>query len=171
MRVLLQRKFGGSIRFIAVLEFHKSGVAHLHVLVGLYIPQDWLSEAWQSIGGGKIVDIRCVDARRVSAYVTPYLVGGKIERTLRLLPIRARIFSTSRGLSLSEKREKSRWWLNKVSLETVRAFSPNPSQEKYEELRNGKQRLSYFEGLPTVASIGDLDIFAVLKRMAKAASE
>ena len=49
MRLVLQRKFGASIQFIAVLEFQKSGLAHLHVLVGLYIPQDWLSQAWQSI--------------------------------------------------------------------------------------------------------------------------
>jgi len=164
---VLQRKFGVSIRFIAVLEFQRSGMAHLHVLVGLFIPQDWLSEAWQSIGGGRIVDIRCVDARRISAYVTPYLVGGKIERTLRLLPARARIFSTSRGLSLNEKTEKLGWWLNRLSMETVRRFCPNPSKEKFEEMQSGEKRLSYFEGLPTVASIGDLDGISVLKRMVR----
>jgi hypothetical protein len=167
MRVVLQRKFGASIRFIAVLEFQKSGTAHLHVLVGLYIPQDWLSEAWQSIGGGKIVDIRCVNARRVSAYVAPYLAGGKIEHTLGLLPPRSRIFSTSRGLSLNEKREKSGWWLNRVSIETVHRFCPNPSEEKFEEMQSGdtRTRLSYFEGLPTVASIGGHNMIWVLKRL------
>jgi hypothetical protein len=168
MRVLLQRRFGASIRFIAILEFQKSGLAHLHVLVGLYIPQDWLSEAWQSIGGGKIVDIRCVDASRVAAYVTPYLVGGKIHHTLSLLPARARIFSTSRGLSLSERKEKSGWWVDRVSIETVRRFCPNASQEKFEEMPNGDKRLSYFEGLPTVAALGDLDAMPMLKRLARA---
>jgi len=169
MRVLLQRKFGASVRFIAVLEYQKSGMAHLHFLVGVYIPQDWLSEAWQSIGGGRIVDIRYVDVHRVSAYVTPYLAGAKIEHTLRLLPARARIFSTSRGLSLSRKSAKAGWWLNRVSIETSRRFCPNPSQERYEERGDGTKRLSYFEGLPTIASIGDLDVFSVLKRMARAA--
>jgi len=170
MRVLLQRKFGASVRFIAVLEYQKSGMAHLHFLVGVFIPQGWLSVAWQSIGGGAIVDIRYVDVHRVSAYVTPYLTGGKVEHTLRLLPTRARIFSTSRGLSLSERKEKSGWWLNRVSIETARRLCPNPTEERYEEVGDGTKRLSYFEGLPTVASIGDLEVFSVLRRLARAAA-
>jgi hypothetical protein len=168
MRVLLQRKFGVSLCFIAVLEYHKSGIAHLHFLVGVYIPQDWLSAAWQSIGGGMIVDIRYVDVHRVAAYLTKYLTGAKIEHTLSLLPVRARIFSTSRGLSLSEKREKSGWWLNRVSIETARRFCPNPTEERLEDHWSGKKRLLYFEGLPTVASIGDLDVIPMLKRLARA---
>lgn len=168
MRVLLQRKFGASLCFIAVLEYQKSGMAHLHFLVGVYIPQAWLSVAWQSIGGGMIVDIRYVDVHRVSAYLTPYLTGAKIEHTLRLLPVRARIFSTSRGFSLSKKRETSCWWLNRVSMETVRYFCPNPTEERFEEHWSGKKRLLYFEGLPTVASIGDLDVIPMLRRLARA---
>jgi hypothetical protein len=168
MRVSLQRKFGESIRFIAVLEYQKSGMAHLHFLVGVYIPQDWLSEAWQAIGGGVVVDIRYVDIHRVVAYVTPYLTGGKIEHTLGLLHPRARIFSTSRGLSLSQKTKNLGWWLNRVSMESVHRFCPNPSEEKFEEFQSGDSRLSYFEGLPTIASIGDLDVVSVLKRMARA---
>jgi hypothetical protein len=171
MRVLLQRKFGSSVSFVAVLEFQQSGLAHLHVLVGIFIPQDWLSEAWQSIGGGKIVDIRYVDVHRVSAYITPYLTGEKIEHTLRLLPIRARIFTTSRGLSLSKKRAKSGWWLNRVSMETVRSFCPNPSEERFEVHWTGKMRLSYFEGLPTVASVGEQDVIQMLKRLGRAWTE
>jgi len=167
MRVSLQRKFGGSIRFVAILEYQKSGMAHLHFLVGVYIPQDWLSDAWQAIGGGMIVDIRYVEIHRVAAYVTPYLAGGKIEHTLCLLDPRARIFSTSRGLSLSQNGNKLGWWLNPVSMETVHRFCPNASEEKFEEMQDGKSRLSYFEGLPTVASIGDHDVIWVLKRLAR----
>jgi hypothetical protein len=168
MRVSLQRKFGESLRFISVLEFQESGLAHLHVLVGVYIPQNWLSEAWQAIGGGRIVDIRYVDVHRVVAYLTPYLTGGKIQHSLELLHSRARIFSTSRGLSLSQKTKTLGWWLNRVSMETVHRFCPNPSEERFEDLQSGGSRLSYFEGLPTVASIGDLDVISVLKRSAKA---
>jgi len=54
MRISLARRFGKSLPFVGVLEFHKSGVAHLHLLVGEYIPQWWLSDAWQGIGGGRI---------------------------------------------------------------------------------------------------------------------
>jgi len=168
MRVLLQRKFGQSLPFISVIEFHKSGLAHLHLLVGIYIPQAWLSEAWQATGGGRVVDIRYVDVRRVAAYVTPYLAGGKIERTLSLLQKRARVITTSRGLSLSQISKTLGWWLNRVSMETVHRFCPNPSSEKFEPLPGGRTRLLYFEGLPTTASVGDLDVMSVLRKCAKA---
>jgi hypothetical protein len=95
MRVLLARQFGASVQFVGVLEFQESGMAHLHALVGVYIPQEWLSNAWQSVGGGKIVDIRYVDVHRISAYLTKYLANEKVTRTLSLLPARARIFSAS----------------------------------------------------------------------------
>jgi hypothetical protein len=42
---------GKSLPFVGVPEFQKNGNAHLHVLLGQYIPQKWLSHAWQSIGG------------------------------------------------------------------------------------------------------------------------
>jgi hypothetical protein len=51
MRVLLSREYGKSLPFVGVPEFQKNGNAHLHVLLGQYIPQKWLSHAWQSIGG------------------------------------------------------------------------------------------------------------------------
>jgi hypothetical protein len=80
MRVLLARKFNGTLPFVGALEFQKDGVAHLHILIGRFIHQKWLSDAWQSIGGGKIVDIRFVDVHRVSAYLTKYLAGKKLWR-------------------------------------------------------------------------------------------
>jgi hypothetical protein len=39
MRVVLSRRYGATLPFIAVLEFHKSGIAHLRVLFGVYIPR------------------------------------------------------------------------------------------------------------------------------------
>src|SRR6202022_1996703 len=85
MRVSLEREFGKTVQFMGVLEFQKSGIPPLHLMVGVYIQHDWLSTAWESIGGGKIVDIRYVDIHRVTAYLTAYLVGEKIEHTLGLL--------------------------------------------------------------------------------------
>lgn len=59
MRVLLMRKFGKTLPFVGVLEFQKNGNAHLHLLVGQYIPQAWLTYAWQSIGGGIFASWTC----------------------------------------------------------------------------------------------------------------
>src|SRR6266481_3122650 len=39
MRVSLCREFGESVDYVGVLEFHKDGVAHLHLLLNEYIEQ------------------------------------------------------------------------------------------------------------------------------------
>lgn len=56
-RVYLQRRYGKSISYITVLEFHQSGIPHLHVLVNRYIFQGWISKTWETLGGGRIVCI------------------------------------------------------------------------------------------------------------------
>lgn len=149
MRVLLARRFGESVHFIGVLEFQKSGVAHLHLLVAVYIPQDWLSSAWQSVGGGKIVDIRYVDVHRIAGYLTHYLTGDKVSRTISLLPLRARIFSCSRSISFFGSKRKSEWWLCEQHIETLRRHSFQVENERYEivESPSGATRefLRYFE--------------------------
>jgi hypothetical protein len=153
MRVLLMRlNKGKSIDFVGVLEFQKNGNAHLHVLVGRYIAQEWLSLAWQSIGGGKIVDIERVDVHRVSAYLSVYLTGDKVKRTLELLPMRARIFTTSRSIRLWPKKEKRGWWLRRVGIETFYDLAPNPANLRFEAVEDlkpfGLELLSYFESPP-----------------------
>src|SRR5215468_3169959 len=95
MRVSLAREFGESIDYVGVLEFTQKGVAHLHLLLGRFIKQEWLSDAWSAVGGGEVVDIRLVDIHRVTAYLSVYLAGDKIKHTLKLLAVRARIFTTS----------------------------------------------------------------------------
>jgi hypothetical protein len=151
MRVLLARRFGQSINFIGVLEFQKSGVAHLHLLVGVYIPQDWLSSAWQSVGGGQIVDIRYVDIQRIAGYLTRYLTGDKVLRTISLLPYRARIFTCSRSISLFGPKQESDWWLTKRDIDALHRHSPKTENERYEFLQGsvrGKgETLMYFESL------------------------
>jgi hypothetical protein len=94
MRVYLFRKFGNSLDYIGVLEFHKSEIAHMHLLLAQWVDQEWLSDAWAAVGGGVIVDIRGADIHRVSAYLSVYLTGAKIKHTLELLVARARIFTT-----------------------------------------------------------------------------
>jgi hypothetical protein len=169
MRVLLSRYFGESIPFVAVLEFQKNGMAHLHVLLGAYIPQAWLSRAWQSIGGGKMVDIRFVDVHRVSAYLAVYLAGDKVLHTLELLPKRARIFTTSRSIVLWGKREKRGWFLRRVKLSDLYDLANEKyrTRERFEAVEDlkpfGLEMLTYFESPPFQEAIGNRDILAVLR--------
>jgi hypothetical protein len=170
MRVSLARRYGKSIEFIAVLEFQKSGVAHLHLLVGVFIPQDWLSEAWQSVGGGRIVDIRYVDVHRVAAYLTRYLTSEKIAHTLSLLPKRARIFGSSRSIAFSEKKEKAGWWMVRRGIEYLRDRANDVDHERFESIDCvicTVERLAYFEALLTPQATDDVDAFRVLRSLVR----
>jgi hypothetical protein len=168
MRVSMAREFGKSIAFVGVLEFQKNGNAHLHLLVGQYIRQTWLSDAWASIGGGKIVDIRWVDVHRVSAYLSVYLAGDKVAKTLELLPKRARIFTTARSIVLWGKKQKSGWRLRRMGLSELLEHAENPTNLRFtavEDLKAlGLELLSYFESPPSQEALGNLDVLTVLRR-------
>ena len=168
MRVYLKREYGNSIDFISILEFQRSGMAHLHLLLNVYIPQAWLSEAWVRSGGGVIVDIRrFVRIQFVAAYLAGYLAGRKIEHTLSLLPRRARILSTSRSISLWGKKKKTAWKLAKQSLWSLRNRVPRVNKERYETVEDLKgfdlQLLTYFEGPVIQQAIKGRDVYEALK--------
>ena len=105
-RVSLLRRFGKSISYIAVVELQKSGMAHLHVLIGVYIPQNWISEAWQAVGGGRIVDIRQRHIRSVARYLSKYLT----KDFLGAVPSKKKRITTSRDIRLFEKCPKQNQW-------------------------------------------------------------
>jgi hypothetical protein len=169
MRVYLSRRWGKgkSLPFVGVLEFQKNGNAHLHILLGRYIPQAWLSKAWQSIGGGRHVDIRYVDVHRVAAYLSKYLAGDKVEHTLRLLPRRARIFTTARSIVLWPKKEKSGWRLRRVDIGELLDAVETPSNVKFTAVEDLKafrlELLAYFESPPCETAMGR-DVIAGLRK-------
>jgi hypothetical protein len=114
-RTYLKRHCGASVSFISVLEKHKSGYCHLHVLVDRYLSQEWIREAWMAVGGGKIVDIRFVDMHRVGAYLGKYLT-----KEVFLGIKKARRVTSSRDISLFVKREKEgEWELRPVPIEAL----------------------------------------------------
>jgi hypothetical protein len=166
-RVSLAREFKGSLPFVGVLEFQKNGNAHLHVLFGRYIPQEWLSASWQAIGGGEYVDIRFVDVHRVSAYLCVYLVGDKVAHTLELLPKRARIFTTARCIRLWPKKEKRDWWMRRESIDALYDAAVNPVNERWVAVDDLKpfalEMLGSFESPPSQLAIGNRDVIKVLK--------
>ena len=143
MRVSLSRFAGCSIEFIAVVELHKSGVAHLHVLVGVYLPQAWLSQAWQAVGGGRIVDIRWVDVHRVAGYLAKYLT----KDSLRGLPPGTRLFSSSRGIVIWPKKKASGWWLSWREIGELHEQAKQARNERWEDIEQvGIEVLVWFEG-------------------------
>jgi hypothetical protein len=169
MRVVLARRYGKSLPFVAGLEFQGSGIAHLHVLFGVYIPQAWLSDAWQSIGGGRIVDIRQVGVHRVAGYLAAYLSGAKVVYTLSLLPRRGRIFTTSRSIVLWGKKKSSGWLLSRDTLWSLRDRAAKVFRERFEPTENLKgfelQLLTYFEAPPIQEALRGKDVIDFIKAL------
>ena len=125
-RVYLGRKYQTKVSFIAFMEIQKNGRAHLHILVDRYMPQTWVSQAWQSVGGGRIVDIRVVDIHRVALYVSKYLTKNLLDE----LPPRARRYSCSRNIQLFSRPSKdSPWKLIKRPMNTLHGLLANLSYD------------------------------------------
>ncbi|MGA3026484.1 MAG: hypothetical protein ABSF98_17095 [Bryobacteraceae bacterium] len=99
MRVSLRRLLGKSLAFIAVVELQGNGNPHLHVLVGRFLPKQWITDAWQAVGGGWATRIEYADVHRVAAYLSKYLTDDSLSE----FPPGTRRFSTSRGLALFER--------------------------------------------------------------------
>jgi hypothetical protein len=105
-RIYLKRKYGIAPTYIRVLEFHKSGLPHFHILIDRYIPQAWISSAWSAVGGGRMVDVRQRDIHRISHYLSKYLT----KELLLSAPKRSRRITTSRTIKLFEKAAKEFAW-------------------------------------------------------------
>lgn len=98
-RTYLKRKLKEKISYVCVLELHKSGLPHLHILVNRFIPQAWISNAWNAVGGGKIVFIEKIkEGKHIAHYLSKYLT--KCVDTV--LPKRLRRISTSRDIKLNK---------------------------------------------------------------------
>ena len=98
-RVYLRRKLKHTPSYIRILEYQKNGNAHLHILINCWLDQNWVSEVWSAIGGGRIVDIRYRNIRQISRYLSKYLTKQMIE----CAPPRARRVTTSRDIKLLAK--------------------------------------------------------------------
>jgi hypothetical protein len=105
-RIYLKRRLGYAPDYIRILEYQKNGNAHLHVLLNCYLPQNWVSEAWSAVGGGRIVDIKHVDIHRVSRYLSKYLT----KQMIMCAPKGVRRVTTSRSIRLLEKHVSDFTW-------------------------------------------------------------
>lgn len=128
-RTYLKRKHG-HVTFIAIIEFQKNGYAHYHILVSHYLRQEWVSQAWQAVGGGRIVNVKQVDIQRVAPYVSKYLskellIGGFRRKQRR--------YTTSRDVSLFVKQPSGKWKLLKVPIELLLLLAPVFGPEERDE--------------------------------------
>ena len=115
-RVYLKRRFGRSISFVTVLEFTEAGIPHLHILIHQYIPQAWISESWESLGGGRIVYIKRIkDLHRLVPYLAKYFTKAIILSA----PKGTRRWTTSRDIRLFEKVKSEGWRFIRLKIEII----------------------------------------------------
>jgi len=80
-RVYIEREYG-DFSFVWVKEQGEENDDHwhLHILVSRYLDQSWISEAWSSVGGGEVVDIRRVSrTEKVAHYLGKYLTKNALS--------------------------------------------------------------------------------------------
>jgi len=121
-RVYLQRKFKESISYVCVLELHKSGLPHLHILIDRFIPQTWISNRWERLGGGRVVDIRKLkNLENAAWYLSKYLSKDAMRR----VPKGKRRFSKSRNISFPKRETEGTWRVSKTSLDSMYCLRKN----------------------------------------------
>jgi len=144
LRVYLQRKHGRSIAFIAVVELHKSGVPHLHVLLAEWIDHAWMKRAWSAVGGGEIVWVEPISIRRVSAYLAKYITKERLNN----LPTSIRRFSASQGISLFGKvpkpEDNHHWFVCRLPLDLLRSLAQTVEDERLWANEQGEPILIWF---------------------------
>jgi hypothetical protein len=106
----------GSFPYVKVLELHKDGVPHFHVLLPRWVMDDqhWfvleVRKAWEACGGGAQTDVQVVEIRDIGGYVTKAMASYLTKESF-LEGIRdgARRVTTSIGLRISELSGVGTW--------------------------------------------------------------
>jgi len=141
MRVSLERKLQHPLVFVSVLELQSNGNPHLHLLVGSYLPKEWISSAWQAVGGGWATRIEYADLHRVAAYLAKYLTEDSVSQ----LPAGTRRFSASRGLALFDRSKgNAPWVLVNETVEYLRGCCADIVSESFETEPDGARALVSF---------------------------
>lgn len=113
----MTRKLGKGVKFLWVIEAQKNGYAHLHILLNQYVSQAWIKQAWDCLGGGRIVHIERANVYRTGLYLAKYLTKG-FDGGLKA---GQRRYGSSRSVNLgwAPGEKKGVWVLSKTPLETL----------------------------------------------------
>ena len=150
-RVYLKRQHGKSVEFIAVLEEHKSGIPHMHVLLDRYILQAWISEAWSALGGGRIVFIEKVkNLETIGWYLGKYLTKDMLLSHGRGV----RRYTTSRGVKLTPKTERTGWHQAPAPIEELMRAAGAAAADVVEDARGAVKSFSTDKPIKRLKGLG-----------------
>ncbi|MCB9073729.1 MAG: hypothetical protein H6623_08915 [Bdellovibrionaceae bacterium] len=139
--ILFRRKYG-AFKYVVVREFQKNGMAHIHGIVDKRCKLQWLSETWQAVGGGKIVDVQPCDERTVK-----YLIKYIAKDTPMKLPKRYRRVAASRGLVLFPRNPNAEWRVLNQHYEWLRNQSRTDS-DIFEPIHQWGEEVGFASDLP-----------------------
>jgi hypothetical protein len=102
-RTYIRREYG-DFSFVWVKEKQENGNWHIHALVSRYLEQSWVSDAWDALGGGEIVDIQYVrEAEKAAHYIGKYLTKDALSE----FPEHVRRYGTSEDIELDVRNAES----------------------------------------------------------------
>jgi hypothetical protein len=118
-RTLYKREFGHNLEYIALPRSQKSGYIHYHILVGSYIPKDWLDNTMVSLKlGFPFIDY--VDIHRLGAYLSKYWY----KEHEWYIPKGKRHYSHSAGLNIDNFVSSDDWYYMGFSIHS-NIYSPS----------------------------------------------
>jgi hypothetical protein len=127
---ICRRQYGRQLSYICVLEYHKNGNPHLHIILDRYIDKAWIQEKWHAVGGGWVF-IEFVHIRKIANYLSPYLSK---EMLTSPAPKGTRRVTTSRNIKLFPKIISDLvWTLRKKCIEQVRAEFACEAETEFDE--------------------------------------
>jgi hypothetical protein len=68
----LRRRYPG-MKYFKIVEWHRNGRPHLHILLNTYIPKQYISKTWAEIRRSPITDIKSVGTASATRYATKYM--------------------------------------------------------------------------------------------------
>jgi hypothetical protein len=109
-RTLYKRKFGHNLQYIALSRSQETGYCHYHILVGSFIPKEWLDQTMSSLKlGFPFIDY--VDVHRLGAYLSKYWYKDHEW----YIPKNKRHYSHSAGLNIEDFVSPDPWYFMRFS--------------------------------------------------------
>ena len=108
----MQKRYG-KLAFFRILEEHKDGWPHFHILLVTprFIPQAWIKALWTKYGIGQIVDIRNRTAEMQSpVHAARYLTKYLIKQAGASLGAPMKRWSQSRAFLVDLSSGQAQWW-------------------------------------------------------------
>jgi hypothetical protein len=111
-RTYIRREYG-DFSFVWVKEKQENGNWHIHALVSRYLEQSWVSRAWDTLGGGEVVDIQFIrEPEKAAHYVGKYLTKDALSE----FPDNVKRYGSSSDIDLTVRggesdSEESEWSL------------------------------------------------------------